>query len=69
MQILGAMIKREGTQSELKRRVYGRYMGHSCQGFFSALRHFGMATFIREGRKCTWIPTLEGILFYENLPA
>lgn len=60
---------RQFTHAELKRRAYGREMGESAHGFFSAFRHFGLATFIRAGRKVLWAPTVKGIMFYKVLPA
>ncbi len=71
MRILREMIlqPRRLTAHEIKRNVYGRNMGKSCQGFFSALRHFDLADFVRDGRKCLWAPTVKGITFYLSLHA
>ena len=71
MQILREMIThpRQLTHHEIMQRVYKCDMGFSSQGFFSALRHFGLASFIRHGHQCLWAPTIEGITFYMSLPA
>ena len=70
MRLLREMIvhPRQMTQREIKRKVYGREMGLSSQGLFSALRHFGLAGFERHGRTCVWAPTIKGIMFYLGLP-
>ena len=70
MRILREMIvhPRQLTAREIKHKVYGREMGLSSQGFFSALRHFDLAGFERHGRTCVWAPTIKGITFYLSLP-
>ena len=69
MRILREMIvhPRQLTASEIKSKVYGHDIGESCHGFFSALRHFNLANFIRAGHKCFWEPTIKGIRFYMGL--
>ena len=69
MKILRTMIMQPRMLSarDIKRKVYGIEMGESCHGFFSALRHFGLASFERHGRNCLWAPTIKGICFYMGL--
>ena len=69
MCILHEMIvhPRTLTAQEIKQKVYGHDIGKSCQGFFSALRHFSLADFVRDGHKCLWEPTVKGIRFYMGL--
>lgn len=69
MRILYEMIvhPRQLTSREIKINVYGRDIGKRCLGFFSALRHFGLANYVRVGHQCFWEPTVKGIRFYMSL--
>ena len=69
MQILHAIIThpRQLTARDIKRKVYGADIGERCHGFFSALHHFGLASYERHGRTCLWAPTIKGICFYMGL--
>ena len=71
MRILDAIIDHPGklTQDTAIEHAYGfkRPSRSWNMGLFSALRHFGLISYKRNGRKFMCVPTEAGIKFYNNL--
>lgn len=74
MQVLKFMIlhPRTHVMRDIQRHVYHGYAPTSRSwgaGLFSALHHYGLATYTRKGHACFWEATPRGIKFWKSLAA